>query len=105
MVNQNMSQKIKETCHRIIKIEYIQDHQFFLAQRAQANSLLAVTKTQEEFLEIMQKLSSTKMESSSSKVEDFVSKTSSIHFSTSFPLVDLGNNNEDDCKGIFPLVI
>ncbi|KAJ9178459.1 hypothetical protein P3X46_010338 [Hevea brasiliensis] len=62
----------------------------FLAQKSNAQSLLAQAKSEEEYFTIMQQLLSNR--SSTSKTPSQASSSSDV--------VSLGNDNEDDCFGI-----
>ncbi|KAH9669775.1 hypothetical protein KPL70_021934 [Citrus sinensis] len=66
----------------------------FLAQRVKAQSLLASAKTEDEYFKVMQQLLATRSETSAAS-------SSSSSSGEAEPFISLGNENEDDCFGIF----
>ena len=66
----------------------------FLAQRAKAQSLLASAKTEDEYFKVMQQLLDTRSEPS-------VASSLSSSSGEAEPFISLGDENEDDCFGIF----
>jgi len=66
----------------------------FLARKAQMTALLASTRTEEEYLQIVQGI-----------IQSQDPKTVLSHSSSSgsiSPAISLGDDNEDDCFGILP---
>ncbi|KAH9678850.1 hypothetical protein KPL71_025882 [Citrus sinensis] len=68
--------------------------QTFLSQKSKAQSLLASAKTEEEYFTVMQQLLATRSET-------YVASSSSSTSGDEEPFISLGNENEDDCFGIF----
>ena len=68
--------------------------QTFLTQKSKAQSLLASAKTEEEYFKVMQQLLATRSETS-------VASSSSSTSADEEPFISLGDENEDDCFGIF----
>ncbi|KAH9793050.1 hypothetical protein KPL71_004401 [Citrus sinensis] len=68
--------------------------QTFLSQKTKAQSLLASAKTEEEYFTVMQQLLATRSET-------YVASSSSSTSGDEEPFISLGNENEDDCFGIF----
>ncbi|KAH9703711.1 hypothetical protein KPL70_011194 [Citrus sinensis] len=66
----------------------------FLAQRAKAQSLLASARTEDEYFKVMQQLLATGSEASAAS-------SSSSSSGEAEPFISLGDENEDDCFGIF----
>jgi len=67
-----------------------------LARKAQTAALLAFTRTEEEYLQIVQGI----IQSQDSKT--VLSQSSSSGSTT--PVVSLGDDNEDDCFSILPSI-
>ena len=68
--------------------------QTFLTQKSKAQSLLASAKTEDEYFKVMQQLLATRSETS-------VASSSSSTSADEEPFISLGDENEDDCFGIF----
>ena len=68
--------------------------QTFLTQKSKAQSLLASAKTEAEYFKVMQQLLATRSETS-------VASSSSSTSADEEPFISLGDENEDDCFGIF----
>ncbi|KAH9670355.1 hypothetical protein KPL70_016954 [Citrus sinensis] len=75
-------------------IQDVKAQSTFLAQRTKAQSLLASAKTEEEYFKVMQQLLASRSEPS---VASFGSSSSG----DAEPFISLGDDNEDDCFGIF----
>ncbi|KAH9699240.1 hypothetical protein KPL71_024266 [Citrus sinensis] len=69
--------------------------QTFLTQKSKAQSLLASAKTEEEYFEVMEQLLSTRSKSSVADSSDDDDQDEEE------PFISLGDENEDDCFGIF----
>ncbi|KAH9699195.1 hypothetical protein KPL71_024251 [Citrus sinensis] len=76
------------------KIEDIKAQSSFLSQKSKAQSLLASAKTEEEYFKVMQQLLASRSEPS-------VTTASSDDEDEEEPFISLGDDNEDDCFGIF----
>lgn len=86
----------------VVPKELLPKHSMFLAQKTHVNALLFATKTEEEFLGIMQQLLQDIMESSKQSSD----QTSNISASEkSKPLVNLEDDNKDDCFVILPPIL
>ena len=75
-------------------IKHSKAQQTFLTQKSKAQSLLASAKTEEEYFKVMQQLLATRSETS-------VASSSSSTSGDEEPFISLGDENEDDCFGIF----
>ena len=75
-------------------IQQSKAHQTFLSQKTKAQSLLTSAKTEEEYFNVMQQLLATRSETS-------VASSSSSTSGDAEPFISLGDENEDDCFGIF----
>ena len=64
----------------------------FLTQNSKAQSLLASAKTEEEYFKVMEQLLASRSEPSVARSGEAA------------PFISLGDENEDDCFGIFPTV-
>ncbi|KAH9734910.1 hypothetical protein KPL71_017560 [Citrus sinensis] len=71
--------------------------QTFLTQKSKAQSLLASAKTEEEYFKAMEQLLASRSKSS-------VADSSEDEDEDEEPTVSLGDENEDDCFGIFSLL-
>ncbi|KAH9705066.1 hypothetical protein KPL70_011730 [Citrus sinensis] len=78
-------------------IQDVKAQSTFLAQRTKAQSLLASAKTEEEYFKVMQQLLASKSEHS-------IASSGSSSSGEAEPFISLGDENEDDCFGIFSLI-
>ena len=69
----------------------------FLTQKSKAQSLLAGAKTEEEYFKVMEQLLASRFEPS-------IASSGSSSSGEAEPFISLGDDNEDDCFGIFPPV-
>ncbi|KAH9697600.1 hypothetical protein KPL71_023671 [Citrus sinensis] len=69
----------------------------FLTQKSKAQSLLASAKTETEYFKVMEQLLASRSEPS-------VASSRSSSSGEAEPFISLGDENEDDCFGIFPPV-
>ena len=76
-------------------LQEIETQGTFLSKKSKAQSLLASAKTEEEYFNVMQQLLASRSEPSIASTSDHESEE---------PFISLGNDNEDDCFGIFPPV-
>ena len=75
-------------------IQDVKAQSTFLTQRTKDQSLLASAKTEEEYFKVMQQLLASRSEPS-------VGSSSSSSSGEVEPFIPLGDENEDDCFGIF----
>ncbi|KAH9803216.1 hypothetical protein KPL71_001680 [Citrus sinensis] len=75
-------------------ITHSKAQQTFLTQKSKAQSLLASAKTEEEYFKAMEQLLASRSKSS-------VADTSEDEDEDEEPFISLGDDNEDDCFGIF----
>ena len=73
-------------------IEEVKAQSTFLSQKSTAQSLLADAKTEDEYFQIMHQLLASRPASSAA---------SSSSSGEPQPIISLGDDNEDDCFGIF----
>ncbi|KAH9679900.1 hypothetical protein KPL71_026333 [Citrus sinensis] len=72
-------------------------HSTFLSQKSKAQSLLASAKNEDEYFKVMQQLLASRSEPS-------VASSSTEDEDDEEPFISLGDENEDDCFGIFPSI-
>ena len=75
-------------------IQHSKVQQTFLTQKSKTQSLLASAKTEKEYFKVMQQFLATRSETS-------VVSSSSSTSADEQPFISLGDENEDDCFGIF----
>ncbi|KAH9781470.1 hypothetical protein KPL71_008488 [Citrus sinensis] len=75
-------------------VKEVKAQETFLTQKSKAQSLLASAKTEDEYFKVMQQLLTTRSETS-------VASSSSSSSNDAEPFISLGDENEDDCFGIF----
>ncbi|KAH9734867.1 hypothetical protein KPL71_017543 [Citrus sinensis] len=77
-----------------LTIKEVKAQETFLTQKSKAQSLLASAKTEDEYFRVMQQLLATRSETS-------VASSFSSSSGDAEPFISLGDENEDDCFGIF----
>ena len=77
-------------------IKHSKAQEAFLTQKSKAQSLLVSAKTEDEYFKVMQQLLASRSESSIAESSDEDEEPDQE------PFIFLGDDNKDDCFGIFP---
>ncbi|KAH9669770.1 hypothetical protein KPL70_021933 [Citrus sinensis] len=85
---------IKKNSYDLTEILDVKVQETFLTQKSKAQSLLASAKTKEEYFKVMEQLLTSRSKSS-------VADSSDDDEQDEEPFISLGDENEDDCFGIF----